>query len=128
MSATYSDVHYFQSCALFTVMMAMRSYLAGHYGSFIWWSAGSILLFRAELTLLMGLLLLLALGTRRLSLLSSLSTAIPAGIVCLGRSHGLTGTDGDRSYLFITCFVFFIRCCTHNILFKSLVLDFEFFI
>ncbi|KAK2183111.1 hypothetical protein NP493_323g04019 [Ridgeia piscesae] len=70
--------------ALALVMMAMRSYLAGHYGSFIWWSAGSILLFRAELTLLMGLLLLLALGTRRLSLLSSLSTAIPAGIVCLG--------------------------------------------
>ena len=104
--------------------MAMRSYLAGHYGSFIWWSAGSILLFRAELALLMGLLLLLALGTRRLSLLSSLSTAIPAGIVCLGRSHGLTGTDGDKSYFL--CFVFLIRGCIYNIIFKSLVLDFEF--
>ncbi|KAI0215585.1 Dol-P-Man:Man(7)GlcNAc(2)-PP-Dol alpha-1,6-mannosyltransferase [Lamellibrachia satsuma] len=69
--------------ALALVMLAMRSYTTGQYRPFIWWSAGSILLFRAELCLLMGVLLLMALGTRRLSLKSSLAVAVPVGILCL---------------------------------------------
>ena len=56
---------------------------------FIWTAAFAAIVFRAELCLLLGLIVLVELATQRLSLLEMLKHALPAGVVCLGEKDFL---------------------------------------
>ncbi|XP_023077983.1 dol-P-Man:Man(7)GlcNAc(2)-PP-Dol alpha-1,6-mannosyltransferase isoform X2 [Piliocolobus tephrosceles] len=66
------------------VLLALAAWLRHEWARFIWLSAFTIIVFRAELCLFLGLLLLLALGNRKISVVRALRHAIPAGILCLG--------------------------------------------
>lgn len=66
------------------VLLALTAWLQLKWARFIRLSAFAILVFRAELSLLLGLALLLLLGTRRLSVAKALRCAVPAGLLCLG--------------------------------------------
>nr|XP_003461623.1 dol-P-Man:Man(7)GlcNAc(2)-PP-Dol alpha-1,6-mannosyltransferase [Cavia porcellus]XP_004999794.1 dol-P-Man:Man(7)GlcNAc(2)-PP-Dol alpha-1,6-mannosyltransferase [Cavia porcellus] len=70
--------------ALAVVLPALVAWLRHRWARFIWFSALAIVVFRAELSLLLGLLLLLPLCRRRLSLATLLCHAVPAGLLCLG--------------------------------------------
>ena len=66
------------------MLLALAAWLQQRWARFIWLSAFVILVFRAELSLLLGLALLLPLCWRKLSLTRALRCAVPAGILCLG--------------------------------------------
>ncbi|KAM6161827.1 dol-P-Man:Man(7)GlcNAc(2)-PP-Dol alpha-1,6-mannosyltransferase [Erethizon dorsatum] len=70
--------------ALAVVLPALVAWLRHQWAHFIWLSALAIVVFRAELSLLLGLLLLLPLFRRRLSVATLLRHAVPAGLLCLG--------------------------------------------
>ncbi|XP_026638539.1 dol-P-Man:Man(7)GlcNAc(2)-PP-Dol alpha-1,6-mannosyltransferase isoform X3 [Microtus ochrogaster] len=67
-----------------TVLPALTAWLQHQWALFIWLSAFAIIAFRAELCMLLGLMLLLTLYQRRLSVARLLQHAVPAGILCLG--------------------------------------------
>uniref|UniRef100_A0A2K5QN85 Mannosyltransferase n=1 Tax=Cebus imitator TaxID=2715852 RepID=A0A2K5QN85_CEBIM len=64
--------------------VALSAWLGHGWARFIWLSAFAIIVFRAELCLFLGLLLLLTLGSRKVSVVRALRHAIPAGVLCLG--------------------------------------------
>ncbi|XP_021360209.1 dol-P-Man:Man(7)GlcNAc(2)-PP-Dol alpha-1,6-mannosyltransferase-like isoform X2 [Mizuhopecten yessoensis] len=69
--------------ALSLVMLAVGAWLRQQHGRFIWYSAVAILIFRAELALYLGLILLMELVAGRLSLINLFKHAIPAGVLSI---------------------------------------------
>ncbi|TKC45478.1 hypothetical protein EI555_006052 [Monodon monoceros] len=66
------------------VLLALAAWLQQRWTRFVRLSAFAILVLRAELSLLLGLALLLPLCLRKVSVARALRCAVPAGILCLG--------------------------------------------
>jgi len=70
--------------SLISVLLALRSWLRQRHVQFLWRAGAAIIMFRAELAAFLGLLLLMDLAFRRVSLTTVVKTTLPAGLVILG--------------------------------------------
>jgi len=76
-----------------TALHAVADWLRGCYGRFIWLSACVVIVFRAELAILLGLFALQSVIQRRLTFSRALANAVPSALVCLGQFYGFTVSD-----------------------------------
>uniref|UniRef100_H2Y571 Mannosyltransferase n=1 Tax=Ciona savignyi TaxID=51511 RepID=H2Y571_CIOSA len=72
--------------AICLVLLALASWIRNENQSFIWYSAGAIIMFRFELCILLGTCLLMSLLRGKIGVKETILTALPAGIVILGLS------------------------------------------
>ena len=72
---------------IFLALLAFYFWFSGNLAAFIWCSGYSIIIFRAELALLMGIIILFELYHARISLLTAFLHAVCAGITSLGENN-----------------------------------------
>lgn len=70
---------------VFLVLLALRAWIQQHHVPFLWLSGAAILIFRTELALFLGILLLMDIIGQRVSIVSVVMTTIPAAVVLLGK-------------------------------------------
>ncbi|XP_052090662.1 probable Dol-P-Man:Man(7)GlcNAc(2)-PP-Dol alpha-1,6-mannosyltransferase isoform X1 [Mytilus californianus] len=70
--------------ALVLVLLALGGWLRGQHIRFLWCSGAAILIFRAELTLYLGQILLIELFSKRLSLKKLLTYGVAAAVTLIG--------------------------------------------
>ena len=68
-----------------SVLLSLAGWLRGKHFQFLWCSGVAILIFRAELSLYLGQILLSELFNRRLTIQKLLLCAIPAAIILIGK-------------------------------------------
>ncbi|XP_012275664.1 probable Dol-P-Man:Man(7)GlcNAc(2)-PP-Dol alpha-1,6-mannosyltransferase [Orussus abietinus] len=71
------------------VLLALYGWLRHSHVIFIWSSAAAIIIFRAELAILLGLFLLYDIATAKLTIPRLLKIAVPAGILLLALTIGV---------------------------------------
>ena len=70
--------------ALVPTLLGFRFWLLGHRGAFVWTSAAAIIVFRSELSLLMGVMLLVEILRGKISVWMALRHSLSAGVTWLG--------------------------------------------
>ena len=75
------------SLCLYIALVALRCWLLQQYSMFVWLSGAAITIFRFELAILFGLILVMELARGHLKVWTFLVNVIPAGVVWLGESR-----------------------------------------
>ena len=86
----------------FSVLHALAGWLRQDHPRFLWFSGAAILIFRAELGIYLGQLLLLEIVTKRLSFTRLLKHGVPAGIVLLGMDFFIPFITLKSNFLYVS--------------------------
>ena len=81
----FTSTHHFLIWIFIAVLPALGYWLDNKIKRFIWLSAFAAVIFRSELCILVGPLLLLSLLRRKIDLVIALKHAVLAGIAALGK-------------------------------------------